>query len=64
MFGIYEKRFIVMLTPKDRYRHNHIRFKGEVLNFLVQYETKLEGDWFSVVRYVQSMDLVVREEWD
>ena len=51
MSGLREKRFIVMLTPKDRYRHSHIRLKGEVLSFVAQYETLLEGKWLPVVRY-------------
>jgi hypothetical protein len=40
-----------MLTPEDRYRHSHVRFKGEVLSFIVQYETRLGTKWFPVVRY-------------
>lgn len=40
-----------MLTPSDRYRHTHTRFKGDVINFAVQYETKLREKWFPVVRY-------------
>jgi len=43
--------FIVMLTPDDRYRHKHIRFKGEVFSFVVQYETAIKGKWLPVVRY-------------
>ena len=46
-----EVTFTVMLTPEDRYRHHHVRLKGDVLSFVVQYETKLEGTWFPVVRY-------------
>jgi len=46
-----EVRFIVMLTPEDRYRHHHVRFKGDVLSFIVQYETKMERKWLPVVRY-------------
>ena len=51
MTNLIEKKFIVMLTPEDRYRHSHIRFKSEVLRFVVQYETRLEGKWLPVVRY-------------
>lgn len=43
--------FVVMLTPDDRYRHRHKGFRGNVLSFIVQYETRLEGEWFPVVRY-------------
>lgn len=64
MVGIKEKRFIVMLTPKDRYRHSHIRFKGEVLNFVVQYETKLEGEWLPVVRYDTEHGFAHRDTFD
>ena len=46
-----EVTFTVMLTPEDRYRHHHVRLKGNVLSFVVQYEIKLEGTWFPVVRY-------------
>lgn len=51
MTSIKEVEFVVMLTPEDRYRHSHVRFKGKVLSFVVQYETRLEGKWFPVVRY-------------
>lgn len=40
-----------MHTPKDRRRHLHIAKKGRVLEFTVQYETKLRGQWVPVVRY-------------
>jgi len=43
--------FIAMLTPEDRYRHHHVKFKGEILSFVIQYETILEGEWLPVVRY-------------
>ena len=46
-----ESRFTVMLTSEDRYRHHHVRFKRDVLGFVVQYETRLEGKWLPVVRY-------------
>jgi hypothetical protein len=48
---VQERSFIAMLTPNDRYRHSHARVKGNVVRFIVQYETKLEGKWFPVVRY-------------
>jgi hypothetical protein len=40
-----------MHTPKDRRRHLHITEKGSVLEFTVQYETKLKGHWIPVIRY-------------
>ncbi len=46
-----EKGFTVFLTLEDRYRHQHARTKKDVLWFVVQYETLVEGKWLSVVRY-------------
>ena len=46
-----EVKFIAMLTSEDRYRHHHVKFKGEILSFIIQYETKLEGKWLPVLRY-------------
>jgi hypothetical protein len=40
-----------MLTPEDRYRHTHRRFKGDVLDFVIQYETRFKDEWFPVIRY-------------
>mgnify|MGYP001566321746 FL=1 len=51
MTSIKEIKFTVMLTPEDRYRHTHVRFKGQVISFIVQYETRLEGKWLPVVRF-------------
>ena len=33
--------FTIMLTRQDRYRHHHVRFRKDVLSFVVQYETKI-----------------------
>lgn len=46
-----EVEFKIMLTPSDRYRHHHIRVKGIVTSFIVQYETRVEGQWLPLVRY-------------
>lgn len=51
MANVKEVKFVAMLTTVDRYRHYHLRFKGNVLNFVVQYETKLNGKWYPVVRF-------------
>ena len=40
-----------MLTSEDRYRHEHIRMKKEVLGFVVQYETRVADQWLPVIRY-------------
>jgi len=64
MTNLIEKKFIVMLTPDDRYRHSHVRFKGEVLKFLVQYETRFEGKWLPVVRYDTEHGFAHRDIFD
>ncbi len=50
MTSIKEAEFTVMLTQEDRYRHQHVRFKGNVLSFVVQYETRVKDKWLPVVR--------------
>ncbi len=51
MRNIKEVKFVAMLTIEDRYRHYHMRFKENVLSFVVQYETKMKEKWLPVVRY-------------
>ena len=59
-----EAGFTVILTPEDRYRHQHARFKRDVLSFIVQYETKLEGKWYPVVRYDTRQGFAHRDTLD
>ena len=59
-----EVKFLISLTQEDRYRHNHVRFRGDVLSFVVQYETKLEGKWFPVVRYDTEHGFAHRDLFD
>ncbi|MBF0338642.1 MAG: hypothetical protein HQL05_12535 [Nitrospirae bacterium] len=35
----------------DRYRHSHIKKRGEIVFFRVQYETWIDNTWYPVVRY-------------
>jgi len=64
MTGIKETKIIVMLTTEDRYRHKHIRLRGSVLSFVVQYETRLEGKWLPVVRYDTGHGFAHRDLFD
>lgn len=54
----------MLLTDEDRYRHNHIRFKNEILSFVVQYEMLLEGVWLPVVRYDTGHGFAHRDLFD
>jgi hypothetical protein len=59
-----ETKFMVLLTPEDRYRHHHIRFKGKVLRFVIQYETLRGGHWVPVVRYDTEHGFAHRDLFD
>lgn len=59
-----ELNYVVMLTPEDRYRHRHVRLKGLVLHFTIQYETILDGKWLPVVRYDTEHGFAHRDCYD
>lgn len=46
-----EVEYVIRLGISDRYRHKHVRGKGRVVYFRIQYETRLEDKWYPVVRY-------------
>jgi len=56
-----EVNFMVMLSPDDRYRHQHVRVKGKVIRFSVQYETKVGYRWLPVVRFDTSHGFAHRD---
>ncbi|MBE0427561.1 MAG: hypothetical protein IBX72_13075 [Nitrospirae bacterium] len=43
--------YIIRIGPDDRYRHSHIKEKGKIIYFSIQYETKIDDKWHTVVRY-------------
>jgi hypothetical protein len=45
------KSYIFMLTDVDRKRHEHVVQKGEIKDFVVQYEIKIGNKWLPVVRF-------------
>jgi len=49
-----EVEYIVRLGSVDRYRHKHVRSKGKIVYFSVQYETMIQEKWYPVVRYDMS----------
>jgi len=56
-----EIEFVIPFTRLDRYRHYHVRIKGRVIDFSVQYETFLDGEWIPVVRYDTSHGFAHRD---
>ncbi len=56
--------FVVMLTFRDRYRHQHTRLRGKIIKFKVQYETKVGETWFPVVRFDTSHGFAHRDLLD
>ena len=43
--------FVVIFDDGVRKRHNHKTEKGKVINFAVQLEIEVEGEWKVAVRY-------------
>lgn len=43
--------YAYLLTLNDRKRHEHVTEQGSVVQFMVQYETYVEGEWFPLIRY-------------
>ncbi len=49
--AVREKSYIAMLSAEDRRRYVHRKRNGSIVGFVVQYETKIGGTWYPVVRY-------------
>lgn len=47
----HETEYVIRLGLSDRYRHKHIRERGKIVYFRIQYETMIEEKWYPVVRY-------------
>lgn len=46
-----ERLYIIPYSRVARKRHYHKTERGRVVNFVVQLEVKVEGEWKQVVRY-------------
>ena len=49
-----EREFIIYLDPKtrrNRYRHYHVWEGNEIVEFRIQYEALIDGEWCPIVRY-------------
>lgn len=50
----FEMKIVEYLAPlgtEGRRRVRHVRLRGQVIEFLVQYEIRIAGEWNPVVRY-------------
>lgn len=43
--------FTAPLGIYDRRRHRHVVIKKIIIEFMVQYETKIDDEWYPVIRY-------------
>jgi hypothetical protein len=59
-----ELEFVIPFSSQDRYRHYHLSVKGQVIEFSVQFETFINGEWFPVVRYDTSHGFAHRDLLD
>ncbi len=48
---VKEKEFVILLSHDSRIRHYHSRLKQQVVEFMVQLEVNIKGEWRPVVRY-------------
>jgi len=50
---VHETSYVINLSPdgKNRYRHYHVSEKRQIIEFRIQYEAYLEGQWRAIVRY-------------
>jgi hypothetical protein len=48
--NLKEKEFVLLLSHDSRVRHYHSRLKEQVVEFMVQLEIKVKGEWRPVVR--------------
>jgi len=47
------REFVAYLdeSSENRYRHRHVRERGTIVEFRIQYEALIAGRWHPVVRY-------------
>ena len=46
-----ERRYVQMVTARDRVRVRFKKGRGKIVEFVVQYETLVRDEWRAVVRY-------------
>lgn len=56
--------FTIRLGPDDRLREHHVRSRGKIISFTVQYETFWKRKWIVVVRYDTAHGFSHRDQYD
>lgn len=46
-----EREFVVLLSHDCRIRHYHSRVRQHVLEFMIQLEVYIKGEWRPIIRY-------------
>jgi len=59
-----ETEFVIDLGPADRIREYHVRSRGRIISFMVQYETFCKNRWLLVVRYDSAHGFAHRDLYD
>ena len=59
-----ERQYIIPYSRDARKRHYHKTERRRVVNFVVQIEVEVEGEWTPVVRYDCSHKFVHRDSYD
>ena len=59
-----ETEFVIDLGPADRIREYHVRSRGRIISFMVQYDTLFKEEWFAVVRYDSAHGFAHRDLYD
>ena len=56
-----EREYVILLGNDCRIRHHHSRLKQQILEFMVQLEVYVRGEWRPVVRYDTAHDFAHRD---
>jgi len=59
-----EKEYIIPYSEDTRKRHYHKAKGGKVIEFMVQLEVKVKGEWKPVIRYDCAHDYAHRDRYN
>jgi hypothetical protein len=53
--------YVIRIGFNDRYRHLHVQERGKIVFFRIQYETRIDEQWYPIVRYDTARGFAHRE---